>query len=76
VAGDGQDADLSTVRDIWRGLPTDKTVYLRWWFVPVAEIPRDEAEQTDWLYKWWETIDGWIATTGQGSPQVGNDRRS
>jgi hypothetical protein len=40
------------VRDIWRGLPTDKTVYLRWW---------------------WETIDGWIATTGQGSPKVGDD---
>jgi hypothetical protein len=34
-------------------------------------MPRDEAEQTDWLYKWWETIDGWIATTG--SPKVGDD---
>jgi hypothetical protein len=61
------------VRDIWWGLPTDKTLYLRWWFVPVAEMPRDEAEQTDWLYKWWETIDGWIAITGQGSPKVGDD---
>ena len=64
---------LSTLRDIWRGLPTDKTLHLRWWFVPAGEVPRHEAEQTDWLYKWWETIDGWIATTGQGSPKVGND---
>jgi 1-acyl-sn-glycerol-3-phosphate acyltransferase len=64
---------LSTVRDIWRGLPTDKTLHLRWWFVPADEIPRDEAEQTDWLYKWWETIDGWIATTSQGSPKIGDD---
>src|SRR3954470_18582630 len=54
---------LSTVRDIWRGLPTDKTLYLRWWFVPAAEVPRNETEQMDWLYKWWETIDDWIATT-------------
>jgi 1-acyl-sn-glycerol-3-phosphate acyltransferase len=57
---------LSTVRDIWRGLPTDKTLHLRWWFVPAAEVPRDETEQTDWLYRWWETIDAWITTTGTG----------
>jgi 1-acyl-sn-glycerol-3-phosphate acyltransferase len=54
---------LSSVRDIWRGLPMDKTLRLRWWFVPAAEVPRDEAELTDWLYRWWETIDGWIGTT-------------
>ena len=64
---------LSTVRDIWRGLPTDKTLYLRWWFVPAAEVPRDETEQTDWLYHWWETIDDWINTRGhQESQQVGD----
>jgi 1-acyl-sn-glycerol-3-phosphate acyltransferase len=56
---------LSTVRDIWRGLPTDKTLHLRWWFVPAAEVPREETEQTDWLYRWWETIDDWITTTAQ-----------
>jgi len=56
---------LSSVRDIWRGLPMDKTLRLRWWFVPAAEVPRDEAELTDWLYRWWETIDGWIGTTQQ-----------
>jgi len=62
---------LSTVRDMWRGLPTDKTLYLRWWFVPAAEVPRDETEQADWLYHWWETIDDWISTTGsQESPRA------
>jgi hypothetical protein len=55
------------VRDIWRGSADGQDA------VPAAEIPRDEAEQTDWLYKWWETIDGWIAITGQGSPKVGDD---
>ena len=56
---------LSTVRDVWRGLPTDKTLYLRWWFVPAAEVPREETEQTDWLYRWWETIDDWITDLRQ-----------
>jgi 1-acyl-sn-glycerol-3-phosphate acyltransferase len=66
---------LSTVRDLWRGLPTDKTLHLRWWFVPAAEVPRDETEQTDWLYHWWETIDDWINTTGQQqSKKVGDER--
>jgi 1-acyl-sn-glycerol-3-phosphate acyltransferase len=66
---------LSTVRDLWRGLPTDKTLHLRWWFIPAAEVPRDETEQTDWLYHWWETIDDWINTTGQQqSKKVGNER--
>jgi hypothetical protein len=56
---------LSTVRDLWRHLPMDKTLHLRWWFVPAAEVPRDEAEQIDWLYHWWETVDAWIGTTRQ-----------
>ena len=54
---------LSTVRDVWRGLPTDKRLHLRWWFVPAADVPREESEQTDWLYGWWEAIDDWIDTT-------------
>ena len=66
---------LSTVRDLWRGLPMDKTLHLRWWFVPAAEVPRDGAEQTDWLYHWWETIDDWInATWRQESKEVGGRR--
>ncbi|MGY1803815.1 lysophospholipid acyltransferase family protein [Blastococcus sp. SYSU D00922] len=56
---------LSTVRDIWRGLPMDKTLHLRWWFVPAADVPRDESDQTDWLYRWWQTIDDWITSTQQ-----------
>jgi 1-acyl-sn-glycerol-3-phosphate acyltransferase len=59
---------LSTVRDVWRGLPMDKTLHLRWWFVPAAEVPREEAELTAWLFGWWETIDAWITTTSMASP--------
>jgi 1-acyl-sn-glycerol-3-phosphate acyltransferase len=54
---------LSTVRDLWRNLPMDKTLHLRWWFLPATDVPRDETELTDWLYHWWETIDEWIETT-------------
>jgi 1-acyl-sn-glycerol-3-phosphate acyltransferase len=57
---------LSTVRDLWRSLPMDKTLHLRWWFVPAAEVPRDEGELTGWLYHWWETIDAWITATSAG----------
>jgi 1-acyl-sn-glycerol-3-phosphate acyltransferase len=71
---------LSTVRDVWRGLPMDKTLHLRWWFVPAADVPRDEAEQTDWLYRWWQTIDEWIETTGReaaaAGPTPGRARRA
>jgi 1-acyl-sn-glycerol-3-phosphate acyltransferase len=59
---------LSTVRDVWRGLPMDKTLHLRWWFVPAAEVPREEAELAAWLFGWWETIDAWITTTSAASP--------
>ena len=63
---------LSTVRDIWRGLPMDKTLHLRWWFVPAAEVPRDETGQTEWLYGWWQTIDEWIE--GHAQPAAGARR--
>ena len=51
---------LSTVGDIWRGLPQDKTLHMRWTFIPAADIPDDEDEFVDWLYDWWADIDAWI----------------
>lgn len=53
---------LSTVADLWDGLPMDSTVRLRWWFVPAGEVPRDRREQEAWLYDRWAEIDAWIAT--------------
>jgi 1-acyl-sn-glycerol-3-phosphate acyltransferase len=66
---------LSTVRDLWRNLPMDKTLHLRWWFIPAAEVPRDRTQLTDWLYHWWETIDAWITTTSAAA-QPARDVRS
>ncbi len=51
---------LYTVVDIWRELPLDQTVRMRWWRVPAAEVPRGEDAQLEWLYHWWERIDDWV----------------
>ena len=52
---------LSTLADLWDGLPMDSAVRLRWWFVPEGEVPADPAEQEDWLYEHWAELDRWLA---------------
>lgn len=59
VAHTGLDHML-TVGDIWRELPMDKQLVMRWWQVPRAEIPAGREERIDWLFGWWERIDTWI----------------
>jgi 1-acyl-sn-glycerol-3-phosphate acyltransferase len=59
VAHTGLD-HLVTVRDIWRELPLDKQIIMRWWRVPREDIPEGRAERIDWLFTWWETIDQWV----------------
>ncbi len=59
VAHTGLD-HLSTVADIWRELPMDKQIIMRWWRVPRSDIPTDREGQIDWLFGWWERIDAWI----------------
>jgi 1-acyl-sn-glycerol-3-phosphate acyltransferase len=59
VAHTGLDHML-TVGDVWRELPMDKQLVMRWWTVPRAEIPADRDERIDWLFGWWKRIDGWI----------------
>ena len=59
VAHTGLD-HLLTVGDIWRELPMDKQIVMRWWRVPRADIPPDRDGRIDWLFGWWERIDAWI----------------
>ncbi|GAA1436356.1 hypothetical protein GCM10009641_35330 [Mycobacterium cookii] len=59
VAHTGLD-HLVTVSDLWRELPMDKQITMRWWQVSRAEIPEDREERIEWLYGWWEQIDKWI----------------
>jgi 1-acyl-sn-glycerol-3-phosphate acyltransferase len=59
VAHTGLD-HLLTVGDVWRELPMDKRLVMRWWRVPRSEIPPDRDGRIDWLFDWWERIDEWI----------------
>ncbi|WP_205473039.1 1-acyl-sn-glycerol-3-phosphate acyltransferase [Nocardioides sp. SYSU D00038] len=59
VAHTGLDHVL-TVADVWRELPMDKRIVMRWWQVPRSEIPAGREAQIDWLFGWWERIDAWI----------------
>lgn len=70
VAHEGLE-DLSTLGDLWRGLPMDDVVEAHWWRVPSAEAPRTAPvdDQVDWLFTWWGTLDSWIATRRYTSPE-------
>ena len=59
VAHTGLD-HLLTMADVWRELPMDKELVMRWWEVPRAEIPVGREERIEWLYGWWEQIDDWV----------------
>jgi 1-acyl-sn-glycerol-3-phosphate acyltransferase len=59
VAHTGLDR-LVTVRDVWRELPMDKQLVMRFWSVPPEEVPAGEEERVAWLYDWWARIDAWI----------------
>ncbi|GIE93973.1 1-acyl-sn-glycerol-3-phosphate acyltransferase [Paractinoplanes rishiriensis] len=59
VAHTGLDRML-TVGDVWRELPMDKQLIMRFWSVPPEEIPAGEEERVAWLYDWWARIDAWI----------------
>jgi 1-acyl-sn-glycerol-3-phosphate acyltransferase len=54
---------LVTVGDLWRGLPMDTEIHMRWWRVPASEVPRDDDGIVEWLYGWWEIVDAWIGAT-------------
>ncbi|HEX4685278.1 MAG TPA: lysophospholipid acyltransferase family protein [Nocardioides sp.] len=59
VAHTGLDHML-TVGDVWRELPMDKVIVMRWWQVPRDEIPAEREARIEWLFSWWERIDAWI----------------
>jgi 1-acyl-sn-glycerol-3-phosphate acyltransferase len=59
VAHTGLD-QLLTVADVWRELPMDKRIVMRFWSVPPTEIPTGRKERIDWLFDWWARIDGWV----------------
>jgi 1-acyl-sn-glycerol-3-phosphate acyltransferase len=67
VAHTGLD-HLLTVGDVWRELPMDKRIAMRWWTVPRGEIPAGRDARIEWLYGWWERIDQWISDHALDAP--------
>jgi len=59
VAHTGLDRML-TIGDVWRELPMDKAIRMRWFAVPAGEVPAGREERVEWLYDWWHRIDAWI----------------
>jgi len=59
VAHTGLDR-MITVADVWRELPMDKQLIMRFWSVPPEDVPAGEDERVAWLYDWWARIDAWI----------------
>ncbi|MGH3372358.1 MAG: lysophospholipid acyltransferase family protein [Nocardioidaceae bacterium] len=59
VAHTGLDHML-TVADVWRELPMDKQIIMRWWRIPREEIPQTRELRIEWLFSWWEDIDRWV----------------
>lgn len=58
---------MTSLRDVWRGLPMDVDVRGEFWIVPAQEIPSDPAQRMDWLYAAWERMDDWIGEQRRAS---------
>lgn len=59
--------DLNSVVEIWRGIPMDQSLRVRWWIVPEEDVPDGEGQRIDWLFEHWSAIDTWIETNKQPS---------
>jgi acyltransferase-like protein len=51
--------------ELWRKLPTGRTLTMQMWLAPATERPRDPDEQVKWLYEWWKRLDDWIERQGE-----------
>ena len=51
---------FETVGDIWRGELVGRTIGVRFWRVPAAEVPADREGRIAWLYEHWQELDDWI----------------
>lgn len=61
VAHTGLD-HLNSAGELWRALPEDKTLDLRWQWMPAGEVPRAPRPLTEWLATQWAAMDAWIGS--------------
>jgi 1-acyl-sn-glycerol-3-phosphate acyltransferase len=72
VAHTGLDR-MITVADVWRELPMDKRLVMRFWSVDPEDVPTGEEERTSWLYDWWARIDTWIEENRPSAQPLSTD---
>ncbi|GER22825.1 acyltransferase [Zafaria cholistanensis] len=53
---------MATLSGVWRDLPLDKRIVIQAWHVPHADIPHGTEARNEWLFTWFERIDGWIGS--------------
>jgi 1-acyl-sn-glycerol-3-phosphate acyltransferase len=73
VAHTGLDR-MVTVADVWRELPMDKQLIMRFWSVAPQDVPTGEQERVAWLYDWWARIDRWIEENRPAARPLSTDR--
>ena len=50
------------ISDVWAGELVGSVIGVKFWRVPAAEIPGDEAGRAEWLYRNWQEMDDWIGS--------------
>lgn len=53
--------EIGTLKDLWSRIPLEEPIDARYWRISPDEVPHDREQLIEWLYQWWERIDGWIA---------------
>jgi 1-acyl-sn-glycerol-3-phosphate acyltransferase len=53
---------ITSLRDLWRALPFDVPMRVRWW--PAARAPATEEDRLQWLTTEWAVVDEWIDAGG------------
>jgi hypothetical protein len=53
--------DVGSFKALWSRIPFEQPIHARYWRIPPTDVPSDPDALIDWLYAWWERIDGWIA---------------
>ncbi|MGH2735719.1 MAG: 1-acyl-sn-glycerol-3-phosphate acyltransferase [Actinomycetota bacterium] len=61
---------MSTIADLWAGLPMDQSVLIGWWTIAEESLPNDRDEQVSWLFRHWEDVDGWIERNKRPTPRT------
>lgn len=52
---------LTQLDDIWRGKLVGRTITIRFWREPAANVPDGDEARLEWLHAHWRRLDAWLA---------------